>query len=79
MSAILGGIGLKRERDFKALEKRRLQGGKLLQKGLSATEVARRLGVTRQTVTVWQKRLFAGGTGGLKSTAIAMRSKERDL
>ena len=38
---------MKHKRDFKALEKRRLKGAKLLERGLSKSEVARQLGVCR--------------------------------
>ena len=48
---------MKHKRDFKALEKRRLRGGKLLARGMSKSEVARQLGVTRQTVAAWEQRL----------------------
>ena len=57
---------MKHKRDFKALEKRRLQGAKLLARGISKSEVARQLGVARQTVAVWEKRLTEGGKEGLK-------------
>jgi transposase len=57
---------MKHKRDFKALEKRRLQGAKLLAHGKSKSEVARLLGVTRQTVAAWEQRLVAGGKEGLK-------------
>ena len=57
---------MKHKRDFKALEKRRLQGAKLLARGLSKSEVARQLGVTRQTVAAWEQRLTEGGREALK-------------
>lgn len=57
---------MKHKRDFKALEKRRLKGAKLLARGLSKSEVARELGVTRQTVAAWEQRLAEGGKEGLK-------------
>lgn len=57
---------MKHKRDFKALEKRRLQGAKLLARGVSKSEVARQLGVTRQTVAAWEQRLAAGGKEALK-------------
>jgi len=57
---------MKHKRDFKALENRRLKGARLLSMGVHAAEVARRLGVARQTVAAWQRRLEAGGKDGLK-------------
>ena len=47
-------------------EERRLRGGKMLQQGMTVSEVANSLRVTRQTVAVWQKRLAEGGSAGLK-------------
>ena len=57
---------MKHKRDFKALEKRRLKGAKLLARGVSKSEVARQLGVTRQTVAAWEQRLDEGGQDSLK-------------
>ncbi len=61
---------MKHKRDFKALEKRRLQGAKLLARGVTKSEVARQLGVTRQTVAVWEQRLAEGGKESLKRGAL---------
>jgi transposase len=57
---------MKHKRDFKALEKRRLKGAKLLARGISKSEVARQLGVARQTVAAWEQRLAEGGSEALK-------------
>ncbi len=57
---------MKHRRDFKALEKRRLKGGKLLARGVSKSEVARQLGVARQTVASWERRMAEDGRAGLK-------------
>ena len=57
---------MKHKRDFKVLEKRRLKGRKLLARGVSKSEVARQLGVTRQTVAAWEQRLAEGGKAALK-------------
>lgn len=57
---------MKHKRDFKALEQRRLKGAKLLVRGVSKSEVARQLGVTRQTVAAWEQRLSEGGQQSLK-------------
>jgi transposase len=61
---------MKHKRDFKALEARRLKGAKLLARGLSKSEVARQLGVTRQTVAAWEQRLAEGGKESLKRGAL---------
>ncbi len=61
---------MKHKRDFKALEKRRLQGAKLLARGVTKSEVARQLGVTRQTVAAWEQRLAEGGKESLKRGAL---------
>jgi len=57
---------VRHKRDFKALEKRRLEGAKLLGRGVSKSEVARQLGVARQTVAAWELRLAEGGKNALK-------------
>jgi transposase len=57
---------MKHKRDFKALEKRRLKGAKLLARGVSKSQVARQLGVARQTVAAWEQRLSAGGREALR-------------
>lgn len=57
---------MKHKRDFRALESRRLRGAKLLSKGVRKAEVARRLGVARQSVAEWERMLKAKGQQGLK-------------
>lgn len=42
-------------RDFTALEQRRKQAAQLLTKGMKQAEIARTLGVSRQSVSVWAK------------------------
>jgi transposase len=61
---------MKHKRDFKVLEQRRLKGAKLLARGVSKSEVARQLGVTRQTVAAWERRLSEGGQHSLKRGAL---------
>lgn len=48
------------------LERRRVQAARLLEKGVSEAEVARRVGVHRQSVNRWAKHLAEGGRGALK-------------
>ena len=57
------------KRDLQLLEKRRLEGARLLKRGVAQAEVARRLGVSRQSVSVWAKQLaeLNGGVGKLKA------------
>lgn len=59
---------MKRESKQKLLERRRLQAGRWLLKGIRKAEVARRMGVAPSTVTAWSHRLEAGGLVGLKSS-----------
>jgi transposase len=55
------------------LERRRMQAARLLQQGLSEAEVARRVGVHRQSVNRWAQQLAKGGRPGLKRAARAGR------
>jgi transposase len=49
------------------MEERRLEGGRLLREGkFSKAEIARQLGVTRGSVTVWSKTIEAGGLRRLR-------------
>lgn len=51
-------MGTKRtKRDFKALEQRRHKAARLLWRGMAQAEVARRVGVSRQSVSVWAHAL----------------------
>ena len=60
-------------RDFETLERRRLKAADLLRKGLSEAEVARRVGVHRQSVNRWARTLTEAGRRGLKKTGRAGR------
>jgi transposase len=61
------------KRDFVALEKRRMQAARLLEKGYSEAEVARRVGAHRQSVNRWAKQLAQQGRVGLKKAGRAGR------
>jgi len=61
------------KRDFDALEKRRMQAARLLGKGYSEAEVARRVGVHRQSVNRWAKQLAENGRVALKKAGRAGR------
>src|SRR6202035_1835125 len=53
-------------RDFAALEQRRMEAARLLRQGLSQSEVARELGVHRQSVSRWARELGESGVRGLR-------------
>jgi transposase len=55
------------------LERRRLQAARLLQQGLPEAEVARRVGVHRQSVNRWARQLAQGGRQALKRAPRAGR------
>lgn len=57
----------KSEQEAKSLQRRRLRAARLLQRGIAQAEVARRVGVTRTTVSQWNSQLEAGGIEALKS------------
>lgn len=61
------------KRDFEQLKRRRLKGARLLEAGVFPAEVARRLGVTRQSVSRWQKQLREAGRGALEGAGRAGR------
>jgi transposase len=61
------------KRDFDALEKRRLAGVKLLQAGVHQSEVARRLGVHRQSISRWAAALRKQGKEALRKAGRAGR------
>ncbi|MGH9593089.1 MAG: IS630 family transposase [Bryobacteraceae bacterium] len=60
-------------RDFAALEERRMEAARLLKRGVSQSEVARRLGVHRQSVIRWDRQLAQSGRAGLKKAGRAGR------
>jgi transposase len=61
------------KRDRVKLERRRLQAARLLQQGMPEAEVARRVGVHRQSVNRWAKQLAEGGRPALKRALQAGR------
>ncbi len=56
----------KTERVGQVLQRRRLRAGRLLLRGVAQAEVARRIGVTRTTVSEWNEKLQAGGLDSLR-------------
>src|SRR5712672_2343354 len=61
------------KRDFNALEKRRFAAQKLLAAGVHQSEVARRLGVHRQSVSRWAAALKKQGKESLRKAGRAGR------
>src|SRR6201998_263297 len=60
-------------RDFEELEQRRLQAAQLLREGVHQAEVARQVGVHRQSVSRWAAQLQQGGMRALKKAGHAGR------
>lgn len=60
-------------RDFIGLEQRRRDAAELLRQGIHQAEVARRLGVHRQSVSRWAQQLEKGGPAVLKRAGRAGR------
>ncbi|HEX2714866.1 MAG TPA: winged helix-turn-helix domain-containing protein [Candidatus Acidoferrales bacterium] len=60
-------------RDFDQLEQRRLAGAELLRQGVPQAEVARRVGVHRQSVSRWAEAMGRGGSRALRKAGRAGR------
>jgi transposase len=60
-------------RDLDALEQRRREAATLLRQGVRPAEVARRVGVSRQSVSRWQTTLSQHGRTGLRRAKRAGR------
>jgi transposase len=60
------------KRDLVAIEARRIEGARLLKRDVAQAEVARRLGVSRQAVSVWARQLdeVNGAVGKLKARTL---------
>jgi transposase len=56
---------MSKRRDYELMEARRLKGARMLKEGVSQSEVAREMGVTRQSVHEWAQVLDAQGEKGL--------------
>lgn len=66
-----------RQRDFDQLERRRMQGARLLNRGISQAEVARRCQVSRESVRRWWNQMVLhGSTKGLKKASRAGRKPQ---
>lgn len=55
------------KRKFNRLEMRRHSGVKMIKKGLGLSEIAKQLGVTKQTVDAWKKDYLKNGQNSWKS------------
>jgi transposase len=60
-------------RDFEALEKRRFEAIQMLERGMRQAEIARRLGVVRQTVARWVHDYRTQGKSALRKAGRAGR------
>lgn len=56
----------KSDREGRALQRRRMRAGRLLLGSMTQAEVARKVGVTRTTVSDWNEQLEPGGVEALK-------------
>jgi transposase len=65
--------GMSKTRDHAEMEKRRNKAATLFNKGCSAPDVARRLGVARQVAYRWKDAWAQGGRGALSSKGPAGR------
>src|SRR6185503_9713646 len=61
------------KRNFSELEQRRMKAVRLLDQGVNQAEVARRLGVHRQSVIRWVRQKEEGGLPALKKAGRAGR------
>jgi len=61
------------KRDFESLERRRIHAFVLLKQGVHQSEVARQVGVHRQSVSRWAKQIEQSGRAGLKKAGRAGR------
>jgi transposase len=77
-SVVLTTVGLRPRRDFAGLEVRRKQAGKLFAKGKSQADVAKELGVSRQSVSRWYADWQAKGVSGLAGAGRAGRLPRLD-
>lgn len=56
----------KSAKEDRALQRRRMRAGRLLLGGMAQSEVARKVGVTRTTVSDWNRQVKAGGLEALQ-------------
>jgi transposase len=61
------------QRDFAAMEERRMKAADFFAKGVSQAEIGRELGVTHQTVSDWHEKWKVGGKKALRGAGRAGR------
>ena len=69
--------GMSDSDELKEMKQRRVKGARLLQSGIHPAEVARRVGVSRQSVMRWERRLEAGGIKHIAT--VGRRGRRRQL
>ena len=69
-----GGSGVRARRDFQALEQRRKRAARLFGMGERLAAVARKLQVSRQSVSRWFRQWKRGGTPALRGAGRAGRA-----
>ena len=65
-------------RDFQAMERVRLRAARLFEQGTSQTEVAHRLGTSRQNAHRWHRHWQQGGRAALRAAGRAGRTPKLD-
>jgi transposase len=65
-------------RDFKAMERVRLRAARMFEQGTSQTQVAHRLGTSRQNAHRWHRRWQQGGRAALRAAGQAGRRPKLD-
>ena len=60
-------------RDFEGMERRRSRAARMFERGVPQADVAKQLGVTRQSVSRWHADWKRGGAGALKGAGRAGR------
>ncbi len=65
-------------RDFRAMDRRRTRAARLFKVGHTQAEVARRLGVSRQSVSRWYQQYRHGGAAAMPGASRAGRKPRLD-
>lgn len=68
----------RRRRDYEGLEERRREAASLLLRGQNQSEVARKVGVSRQSVSRWARTLRERGSEGLRRATVPGRPPRLD-
>jgi len=64
---------MSKQRDHEAMERRRVRAAKYFERGQGVSEVARKLGVKRQSAHAWKQAWMRGGKEALRSNGPAGR------